>query len=67
MKRRRFAPSFMLMDEVENRHGRAQPRVKYKLPPLEKGSFFSAFRRNKVVQQSTESSERKNRDVINFL
>lgn len=63
----RFAPSLVLRDEVENRLSRSRPRTKYKLPPIKKESIFSVFRRSKIKQQSTDASERKNSDVINFL
>jgi len=62
-----FFSSFLMFEDEGKRFHRLKPKVKYVLPPIEKGSFFSAFGTRKVKQHVCKDSLRKNKDVITFL
>ncbi len=66
--RKSFTASLLLLNGLDNREGRLRPHTKYKLPPIERGSFFSFFRRRPKIKQNHASlTSRRNSDVITFL
>lgn len=64
---RGIVSSILMMQEAGRKLLRLKPKVKYRLPEMEREPFFSRWLHRKVRQEMPQELRRHRNDIIHFI